>query len=232
MDVPAPIKDLQDEVASMIPRIIGDCTDVTVRYARIGAGQVPHHLFWAKVDPHGLMTRDKKLWEKFQSDMKVPVITINFSRGTKSQWDPDGDKWDFVDEEMGKIISKYTQMFLNRGKGYEPWRGLDPRLILFKFKPYDRTIGPTCARARIPPECSEAYRMFLGIDTVQALTYKTMLYLDKPHDQNRAHWEREWVDWNGELAEREAYEAELAESRHRHGQIRDEIRSLKRYFRR
>ncbi|KAI0885530.1 uncharacterized protein GGS22DRAFT_130300 [Annulohypoxylon maeteangense] len=217
MEAPAPIKDLQNEIASMIPRVLGDCVDIKIKYLRRGAGEVPHHLFWAKVDPHGLMSRDKRLWKAAQLDMQVPTITIDYTKLDKSQLTLEGDGWELVEEEMGKIINKYTQMFFNRGKNYEPWRGLDPRLILFKFRPYNLTIGPTCARARIPPRCSQGYKMFLGIDDVQVLTYKTMLHLDNPYDPNRGPWEREWIEWNGDLAEKEARESKGLESRHGHG---------------
>ncbi|KAI1211681.1 uncharacterized protein F4807DRAFT_398422 [Annulohypoxylon truncatum] len=217
MGTPAPIKELQNEVASMIHGILGNCSGLKIKFIRLGAGQVPYHLFWAKVDPQGLMSQDKRLWETAQLDMRVPVITIDFSKVDKSQLTLGRDNWDLVEEEMSRIINKYTQMFFHRAEDYERWRGLDPRLILFRFKPFDINIGPTCARASIPPRCSERYRRFMGIDYLQVPTYKTMLDLDDPYDPNRGPWEREWIDWNGEIAEREARDSGGSRSRHRHG---------------
>ncbi|KAI1092574.1 hypothetical protein F5B19DRAFT_195786 [Rostrohypoxylon terebratum] len=217
MEAPQPIQEMQREIAAMIPKVVRNCAGFQVRYAKRRAGDMPACWYWDKVDPRGLMSRDRHQWEISQRIMVVPVITIDFSRVPRHENLINGAKWADIEDQLLDIIYKYRDMYLNGLEGRGPWRGVDPRLILFRCRPFDYAITPTCALARIPPECSKEFQRLMGIDSAQVLTHKVFLNLDNPNDAWRLPWENEWVEWNEGIADREAREARYrggSESRH------------------
>lgn len=206
--VPEPpvLQEIQKEIVDMIPKVVGDCAGLEVRYGKCKAGDIPASLYWDKFDPLGVMSQDKKQWKTSKETMTVPVITIDFSNVHGHRSMVNEAKWAEIEDKLKFFVWKYQSEYLFDGAAcHEPWRDLNPGMILFHCKPFDYALTPTRALVRVPPECTMEFQQAMEVDPSKMLRNKLFLRLDERYDSDVIRWRSEWVDWNKGIADRKAW---------------------------
>ncbi|KAI1400077.1 hypothetical protein F4819DRAFT_487972 [Hypoxylon fuscum] len=202
-----PVTGLKNAIAEAIRSCYGPCDGLEVTTQTEEAGDIPYELFWAKVDPRQVIPRDTKEWEEAQWRMLVPVIYVDFSKVDKLRYEPQGHAEDqsqiiygrqdprSVENVVGNVIKAYVRIFDNGNDIYPIGRGVNPRLYLVIFKPFNIAIGPKQVHAIVSPSSLDAFNSKLGRGDQKTVMLKREIHLEDGNDLSRVKWESDWIDW-------------------------------------
>ncbi|OTB08996.1 hypothetical protein M426DRAFT_7025 [Hypoxylon sp. CI-4A] len=198
-----PLHDLKKAIAKAINEHSGPYIGLEITAGSEQAGDIPYDFFWAVVDPRQVIPRGTKEWEKAQWRTDAPIITIDFSKVVPSQAIDEQKELDpQIVSAVERVIDEYTELFDNGNDTYPPQMGVDPRLHIVIFKPFNISVGPRRALVRLPPTCTEKFKADLDITDDQVDMVKKTLVLNEENHLSRVQWENEWTQWVARTARR------------------------------